>query len=281
MPTDDYYDTDAFPEDYTGYDGAEVWQFIHNRICFHDDSLKDEYDDDNWKADFNKAVSGMHSIISAQIIRGLREKQEQGETAEDNDDGGGNDNRWTLNPVVEFERRLSPRGETPLAIENLYFCYMLLLTAVSRARERLLQDCDSGKISASAASQLRPVLDYPLLDDPNIEVASRKLHDHAIKDSFSVTALWEARMRTRELFRIMNCVQCNKCRLHGKISALGLSTALQLLVGRTGEGGDVTRVHRVELAALMTTLAKCTSAIQLCNEMQTQLQETEASSSSS
>jgi len=31
MPTDDYYDTKDFPEEYTGYDGGEVWTFIHDR----------------------------------------------------------------------------------------------------------------------------------------------------------------------------------------------------------------------------------------------------------
>jgi len=36
MPSDDYYDTLLFPEDYTGYDGAEIWKFIHDRIGFHD-----------------------------------------------------------------------------------------------------------------------------------------------------------------------------------------------------------------------------------------------------
>jgi hypothetical protein len=39
-------------------------------------------------------------------------------------------------------------------------------------------------------------------------------------------------------------------------------------VGRNGEGGDPTRVHRVELATLMTTLHKFSSAIKFCQEMQ-------------
>jgi len=254
MPTEDYYDTQEFKEDYTAYNGAEVWNFIHNRICF--DGY--EYDDDHWKADFNKAVSGLHSMISAQIILGIQERIDTG-------DGFAEDEPWT-DPVVEFERRLSPTGETPLAMENLYFSYMLCLTAASRARDRLLEDCNSGKIEAEAAEQLRPVLDSPLLVDPSVENASRKLHDHAVKDSDSMGALWEARMRTRELLRIMNCVQCNKCRLHGKIGMMGLSTALQILVGSAGEGGDVTRVHRVELAALMTTLYKFSRAIEICQK---------------
>ena len=72
MPSEDYYDISQFPEEFTGYDGAEIWQFIHNRIAFHDDDTMDEYDADNWKADFNKAVSGLHSCISCHIIKGVQ-----------------------------------------------------------------------------------------------------------------------------------------------------------------------------------------------------------------
>jgi len=256
MPSEDYYDIEQFPEDYTGYDGSEVWRFIHNRICFKGY----EYDDDHWKADFNKAVSGLHSMISVQIIRGIQEKIDTNEEFTE-------DEQWR-DPVAEFDRRLGPKGETPLALENMYFCYMLLLTAASKARERLLKDCDSGKIDEDAANALRPILEHPLLDNPFVGAAYAKFHDHAVKDSDSVGALWEARMRSRELLRIMNCVQCNKCRLHGKISTMGLSTALQILVGSTGEGGDVTTVSRVELAALMETVDKFSRAIQTCKKMQ-------------
>jgi hypothetical protein len=259
MPCEDYYDTRQFPESFTGYDGSDVWRFIHDRIAFHDDTLLDEYDAENWKADFNKAVSGLHSMVSAQVVRGLEKKIANGEELEE-------DCEWT-DPKVEFDRRLGPNGETPKAMENLYFSYMLVLSAVQRARGRLLQDCEEGKFDQSTVDKLRPVLSHPLLDDPSISVASKKLHDHAVQDEYSVTALWEARMRSRELFRIMNCVQCNKCRFHGKISSLGLSTALQVVLGRSGEGGDITRIHRVELAALLTTLSKFSTAVSYCQKM--------------
>jgi ERO1-like protein alpha len=256
MPTDDYYDKQAFPETYTAYDGSEVWAFIHDRICF----AGYNYDDDHWKADFNKAVSGLHSMISAQVIRGIQDKIDTGEPFAEGE-------VWR-DPQKEFRRRLSLKGETPLAIENLFFVFMLVLTAAAEARDRLLEDCMSGKIDKQAAKNLKAVLACPLLDDPFVDVASRRLHDHATKAADSEGALWEARMRSRELLRIMNCVQCNKCRLHGKISVLGLTTALRILVGRYGEGGDTSSVHRVELAALMTMLYKCSRAIKFCQEMQ-------------
>jgi len=259
MPTEDYYDLDQFPEGFTAYDGSVIWKFIHNRIAFHDvpETIQDEYDSDNWKADFNKAVSGLHSMISAQVCRGLEEAIESGEKLPKG-------SPYT-DPRVEFNRRLNPStAETSQALENLYFTYMLLLSAVRVARDRLLLDCESGKIEPESASKLQLILSCSLLDEPKIQVASKKLHDHAIKDK---NTMWQARMRTRELFRIMNCVQCNKCKLHGKVSVLGLSTALQVLLGSTGEGGDAKRVHRVELAALMTSLYKFSSAVQYVHRM--------------
>jgi len=257
MPTEDYYDTAQFPEEFTGYDGADVWRFIHNRIAFNGDgTLRDAYDNDSWKADFNRAVSGLHAMVSAQCCRGIGDKIAAGQ-AEDNETD------WT-DPRAEFDRRLGPGGETPKAIENLYFTYMLLLTAVAKARDRLLADCASGKIDAATASELKPVLSHVLLDDPSVAAASKKLLDHAAMDDGS---LWEVRMRVRELMRIMNCVQCNKCRLHGKISVMGVSTALNLLLGDTGAGGDAKKMHRVDLAALMTALGKFSTAVDYCQSM--------------
>lgn len=262
MPSEDYYDTLLFPEDYTGYDGADVWKFIHARIGFHDGAMStDEYDADDWKSDFNKAVSGLHSMVSAQVVKGMQEKIKVGGELDPDS------YQWT-DPVAEFDRRLGPQGETPEAVENLYFTMMLLLSGVRAARERLLMDCDNGKIGDAQACQvLRSILTHPLLDDPSIEAASHRLREHAQKDSNN---LWEARMRTRDLMRIMNCVQCNKCRFHGKISTLGLSTAMQLAVGHRGAGEDVDvgKIHRVELASLVTAMGKFSGGIGLCLEMQ-------------
>jgi Endoplasmic Reticulum Oxidoreductin 1 (ERO1) len=256
MPSSDYFDTKIFSEGYTGYDGSEVWEFIHDRICFKGY----DYDDDHWKADFNKAVSGLHSMISAQVVIGIKEKV-------DNAIEFGDAEVWR-DPKQEFQRRLSPKGETPQALENLYFCFMLLLAATAKSSQRLLADCASGKIDAATAQDLKLALSCSLLGEDSIEVASRKLRDHAVKDSDSVEALWDARMRSRDLLRIMNCVQCNKCRLHGKIAILGLATAMQVLVGHAGEGSDPGTLHRVELAALMATLQRCSEAIKFCQDMQ-------------
>jgi hypothetical protein len=81
---------------------------------------------------------------------------------------------------------------------------------------------------------LRSIFSHPLLDNSCIEAASWRLQGHIQKDAGS---LREARMHTRNLMRIMNCIQCNKCRFHCKILMMGLSTALQLAVCQGDTGG--------------------------------------------
>merc|ERR1712176_1518916 len=203
----------------------------------------------------NKAVSGIHSLISAQITRGIQDRVDSGE-------GFTEDEPWT-DPKAEFERRLSKEGEQPMAMENLYFAYMLFLSAAAKAKDKLLADCQNGSIDDESAAILKGFLALPVLCDPAVEVAPKKLHEHAME---SQNNLWEARMRTRDLLRIMNCFQCNKCRLHGKVAMLGLSTALQIHLGRSGEGGDPNRIHRVELAALLTTINKFSKAVEFCKQ---------------
>lgn len=252
MPSNDYYDLNEFPDDYTGYDGSDIWEYIHGKICF--DGY--EYNDDHWKADFNKAVSGIHSLISVQVTSGIQDKVDSGE------DFTEAEIQWQ-DPEVEFKRRLSKDAEEPMAMENMYFTYMLFLSAAAKAKDKLLAEVRSGKIDDESAAILQDFLSLPVLSDPAVEIASKKLRDRAVQSS---DQLWEARMRSRDLLRVMNCVQCNKCRLHGKIAMLGISTALQIHLGRDGQGGDPNQINRVESAALLSTIYKLSKAVEFCKK---------------
>ena len=63
-----------------------------------------------------------------------------------------------------------------------------------------------------------------VISDPNVQQAAANLVAHA---SAAEQTSWKLRMRTRDLLKVMNCVQCNLCRLHGKVLACGLASALQ------------------------------------------------------
>jgi len=51
---------------------------------------------------------------------------------------------------------------------------------------------------------------------------------------------------------------------------MGLATALSILVGESGQGGDVSKLDRVELATLVATLHKFATAIDFCHQNQQQ-----------
>uniref|UniRef100_A0A7S4NRM3 Cytochrome b5 heme-binding domain-containing protein n=1 Tax=Guillardia theta TaxID=55529 RepID=A0A7S4NRM3_GUITH len=58
---------------------------------------------------------------------------------------------------------------------------------------------------------------------------------------------------------VMDCISCQKCRLHGKIQLLGLGTALKVLL--LPEQLIMASLERAEIVALFNTLSKFSTAI--------------------
>mmetsp|Transcript_33823 Transcript_33823/g.68545 ORF Transcript_33823/g.68545 Transcript_33823/m.68545 type:complete len:250 (+) Transcript_33823:2-751(+) len=245
MPGDftEYYDLVQEPERYTEYDGKRVWDFIHQKICFQYEIEQEGFE---WKQDFNRAISGFHTSVSAHIVEtmGLSE----------------------TDAVAEYKRRIR---DIPDALENLVYAYYLQLCAIKNAKQRLI-NCDYMGKKEQVQPLMREILNNPFLSEQCVADAETAMRHHATQPNAKV---WKARLRTRDLLGIMNCVQCNVCRLHGKVAALGVAVALQLILGREGEGGDVELLHRIEIAALMTTAGKFASAIKFCTEMEHKYQE--------
>ena len=86
--------------------GQHLWRFIHDRVCFQ---LRLDDPDNEWKNDFNRLVSGMHSAVAAHVVDGMPEERR----------------------LAEYRRRLR---DQPDGVRNLHFGYMLLLCAVRQAR---------------------------------------------------------------------------------------------------------------------------------------------------
>ena len=254
MPTEDYYDTSEYPEAYTTYDGREIWQFIHNKICFADSAS------DEWQYDFDRAVSGFHASVSAHIVQGMRDDELAGNVQDPNGLYPDAEN----DAMFQYKRRLR---DQPGAVENLYFAYMLVAAAVNQAAERLELYNYADDDDTSVA--VRALLASPLLKNSGVDGAGRNLRRHAADQEGM--GLWQVRLRCRDLQAVMNCVQCSACRLHGKIGALGLASALQMLLGERGGGGDAARMHRVEVAAMITFLAKLAKAISIVSAFEDEI----------
>jgi hypothetical protein len=142
QPSDfsEYYDLRVQKEQNTGYDGRRVWRFIHQKISFQREV---EEDANGWKRDFNRAISGMHAAVDAQIL---------------------NDIGVTEEGLDEYRRRLR---DEPGAITNLYFAYMLTLCALLEMQDRL-NSCNY----LGEGDRIRPIMQQltgaALLSDPSV-----------------------------------------------------------------------------------------------------------------
>lgn len=233
QPSDftEYYDLRVVPERNTGYDGRRVWRFIHQKICFQREL---DFPENGWKRDYNRLISGMHAAVDGQIIADIG---------------------TTEYGLTEYRRRLR---DEPGSIENLYFAYMLTLCALRECRERL---CKCNYLGDGR--DIRPVMESLtsslLLNCGPVLRAAQSSRQHAVEPN---AMIWKMRLRTRDLLRVMNCVQCNLCRLHGKVMAMGLASAMQVLLGKGGQGDDPLLLTRVQLGALVATAAKLGVACQ-------------------
>lgn len=72
----------------------------------------------------------------------------------------------------------------------------------------------------------------------------------------------EFKAKFRNVSRIMDCVACQNCRIHGKLSMLGIATALKVLLDQ-----DEVYLQRNEIIALINTLYKFSESIRFIDLM--------------
>eukprot|EP00971_Amphidinium_carterae_P184709 3667156-Amphidinium_carterae.1 len=156
-----------------------------------------------------------------------------------------------LNAKEEFERRMSSR---PSLVDALESTWLLLVTAVQEVAEHSL---NTSRYEEDAAAL-----------DSAIGVIGAEFKKHHADESYNFASssatfeLAECRLRLRELCLLVECVQCNHCRLHAKIFALGLATAFQVLAGGRGSQGKASLL-RIEVGALLNALLKVGDALEV------------------
>lgn len=241
------------PETNTGYtDGASnIWKSIYEENCFkpitqtnstHRDVLDGLCFEERV---FYRLVSGLHTSVSIHITEFYEQDEATGQ--------------WTRNETMFWDRV----GNYPDRIRNLYFTYVFLLRAAYRASFFLENyDYNTGNVKQDKQvkdlmrrflhNELRcePTFDErQLFDEEEREGSLDELHRREI-DKRELKQ--EFKMHFRNISRIMDCVGCEKCKIHGKLQILGLGTALKILL----EDRTCETLQRNEIIALVNTLYK-------------------------
>uniref|UniRef100_A0A672QEY6 ERO1-like protein alpha n=1 Tax=Sinocyclocheilus grahami TaxID=75366 RepID=A0A672QEY6_SINGR len=211
-PESQYVDLLLNPERFTGYKGPEAWR-IWNSI-YEENCLCVE------KRAFFRLISGLHASINIHLSARYLLDENWFEM------------KWSHN-VSEFQLRFDKElteGEGPKRLRNLYFLYLIELRALAKILpyfERPAfhlytgQPTEDNEKKKLLLELLHMAKLFPLHFDETALFAGNKKEAMKLKEDFKLTF--------KNISRIMDCVECFKCRLWGKLQTQGLGTALKIL----------------------------------------------------
>ena len=227
------------PERYTGYQGynaTRIWAAIYAENCFQSKSKDGLCLEERT---LNRLVSGFHGSTTAHICEMFWRNGE-----------------WAPN-VEMFAWRL---GREEAFLKNIYFTYLFLARAISKAKEDLLSfPYDTGKPAEDARTHelMHRLVNEKLLCSPTFDESLM------FRDSDSHHLREDLRMRFRNISQIMDCVECETCKIHAKLQMLGIGTALKILLPR----GPGLNLQRNEVIALINTFQKFSESVRIVDLM--------------
>ncbi|KAL6999775.1 Endoplasmic reticulum oxidoreductin-1 [Sarracenia purpurea var. burkii] len=245
-----YVNLQLNPERFTGYVGPSakrIWDAVYSENCpkYSSGEICQE------KKFLYKLISGLHSSISIHIAADYLLDEST--------------NLWGKNLELMDDRVL----KYPDRVRNLYFTFLFVLRAVTKAADYLEQaEYDTGNQMEDVKAQS---LMRKLLHNPKLQAACPLPFDEA--------KLWqgqsgpELKQQIQKQFKnisaLMDCVGCEKCRLWGKLQVLGLGTALKILFSVNGQNypDPILHLQRNEVIALVNLLNRLSESVKLVHEM--------------
>eukprot|EP01016_Furgasonia_blochmanni_P049515 TRINITY_DN7523_c0_g1_i3.p1 TRINITY_DN7523_c0_g1~~TRINITY_DN7523_c0_g1_i3.p1 ORF type:complete len:496 (-),score=132.46 TRINITY_DN7523_c0_g1_i3:109-1596(-) len=229
------------PEAFTGYQGQKIWSAIYSENCFKGDVSNMCLEERT----LNRMISGLHTSISTQLS----------EYYIDFEYNVTKPNLWMF-----FEKV----GNYPERILNLYFVYSVMLRALNRAGDYLKKyeydtgdfqnDIQTRNLMADMINITMADCDVPFQEKELFQdVTKRTIRDQFMQYFYNIS-------------RIMDCVECEKCRVYGKMQTYGLGAALKILLNDEAKHRSFS-LERNEIIALVNTFIKFATSIEFVDRM--------------
>ncbi|KAK2990822.1 hypothetical protein RJ640_004185 [Escallonia rubra] len=173
--------------------------------------------------------------------------------------------QWGQNLTLMYDRVL----KYPDRVGNLYFTFLFVLRAVTKAKDYLEQaDYDTGNPVEDLKAQS---LMTQLLYNPELQAACPLPFDEAKlwKGQSGPELKQQIQRQFKNISSLMDCVGCEKCRLWGKLQVLGLGTSLKILfsVDNQDSLGQALLLQRNEVIALMNLLHRLSESVRFVHDM--------------
>ena len=239
------------PERNTGYNGTHIWKAIYDENCVQLDGNASSpmcYEE----RVLYRLLSGMHASTSISIAKNYYPpSKRKGRTD------------WQPNPQYFMDKF----HDHPDYIRNLHFSYVVLLRALRKAKPLLYNfDLSTGDIvqDESALLLLRRLLDTHILKSCSsvFEAFDESLmfRDASTNHHKGVSLQANFKGVFHNISNILDCVQCQQCKLHGKMTMLGYGTALKILFLPPSKLTS-SSLTRNEVVAFVNTVAKLSESL--------------------
>eukprot|EP00520_Triparma_pacifica_P000455 CAMPEP_0118656284 /NCGR_PEP_ID=MMETSP0785-20121206/13412_1 /TAXON_ID=91992 /ORGANISM="Bolidomonas pacifica, Strain CCMP 1866" /LENGTH=1072 /DNA_ID=CAMNT_0006549143 /DNA_START=173 /DNA_END=3388 /DNA_ORIENTATION=+ len=237
-PSKSNIDLHANEEHNTYYNGSHIWSAIYDDNCVGSDGGMC-YEE----TVLYRLLSGIHSSTTISIAKHYYPPSKK-------------KNRTSYEPNPSFA--IQAFSDHPEYVRNLHFTYVFLLRALKKASPFL----SSYNYNTGNAT-----------DDMLTEMLVRRLTESSILDSCSsvfgafdeslmFTSSPELKTTFKSIFHnvssIVDCVQCQQCKLHAKMSLLGLGAGMKMLFLENIDDGSISRN---EVVAFINTLGKVSESI--------------------
>jgi len=242
------------PERNTGYNGTHIWNAIYRENCILDNDTCYE------EQVLYRLLSGLHTSTTLSIAKNYYAPSKRKNRV-----------HWESNAQYFMEKF----EHHPEYLRNLHFSYVVLLRALRKASP-FLQDYEirTGNIveDETATILLNHLLNSAILYSCQSvfsafdeSVMFREANAEILKGNFKGVF--------HNVSSILDCVQCQQCKLHGKMAMLGYGTALKILF--LPENRLSSSLERNEIVAFINTIAKFSESMREIRELTTEYWESQ------
>uniref|UniRef100_A0A7S2W7A0 fumarate reductase (NADH) n=1 Tax=Mucochytrium quahogii TaxID=96639 RepID=A0A7S2W7A0_9STRA len=245
----DYINLQLNPEQFTGYNGSDIWAAVYSENCF-DNSEENMCYEERF---LYRLLSGLHSSINLHISENYYPPRKG--------------KRETWEPNLERFKKQFVGQES--RFKNLEFAFVVLLRALRKATPTFKELAfDAGDLDEALRTQklVNILLDSHVLS--SCEEVFEAFDETLLfedKESHQPSTMSNLKRKFKGIFHnissTFHCVKCQKCRLHGKLQLLGIGTALKILLLPPELLRD--NIAREEVVALFNTIGKLSEAIEI------------------
>ena len=238
-----YVDLEHNKPGYTGYVGEKpriIWNNIHNTINLLHNKKSIEY------KILNKIISGFHALVNV-----LNYAHYYGVNKPN---------------IMLYEQYINEKY-----LDNLYFNYVLFLRSFNKISKPILINYNFNTGNTSDDSFTNGLINY-LSESQIIKDKCNQyntFNEYNLFTNNNINLMNDFRNAFKSISKIIDCVECSKCKLHGKLTTLGIGTALKILFTKDKLTPDF--LERNEIIAFINIFGKYSDALSFIKEMNNEL----------